>query len=82
VVIHLEDIAAADSRKFKLSKFIGIMNHTEYSINMVPLMATLRHDTFFSVFSCHEKSRKEVITLLAGKLCTRQEVEITKITLS
>jgi len=69
VVLHMEDIAGADSHQLKLSKFIGIAaNHTEYAFSLVPVFAALRHNTFFSSLSCHEKTRKEFVTLLADAM--------------
>lgn len=74
VVLHMEDLAGADSHQLKFSKFIGIATHNENSFSLIPLMAALRHNTYFNFISCHEKSRKDFITLLADTMTHNKTV--------
>ncbi|GAM16918.1 hypothetical protein SAMD00019534_000930 [Acytostelium subglobosum LB1] len=69
-LIHfLEETVEKGSRVFCLDDFSGIdktdSGSTSTALNMVPVMAALRHNTFFDTFICHNKTRKEVPLLLA-----------------
>eukprot|EP01133_Synstelium_polycarpum_P018077 gene18077-21601_t len=65
LIQFIEEIVTQGNRVFCLDDFAGIDKNTEHSVNLVPVMAALRHNTFFDTFVCHNKSRKDVVALLA-----------------
>ncbi|EGG14581.1 hypothetical protein DFA_12358 [Cavenderia fasciculata] len=68
LIQFLEDTVINGSRVFCLDDFSGIDKQSENALAMIPVMAALRHNTFFDTFICHNKSRKELPALLADVL--------------
>jgi len=66
LIYYIEDTVSKGSRVFCLDDFAGIDKNSETAaINLVPVLAALRHNTFFDTFICHNKTRKEIPALLA-----------------
>ncbi|EFA77312.1 hypothetical protein PPL_12523 [Heterostelium album PN500] len=65
LVQFLEETVSQGNREFCLDDFAGIDKTAEGAINLIPVMASLRHNTYFDSFVCHNKTRKEVPQLLA-----------------
>ncbi|KAF2075566.1 hypothetical protein CYY_003152 [Polysphondylium violaceum] len=66
LIYYIEDTVSKGSRVFCLDDFAGIDKNSETAaINLVPVLAALRHNTFFDTFICHNKTRKELPALLA-----------------
>ncbi|KAK5581787.1 hypothetical protein RB653_003365 [Dictyostelium firmibasis] len=65
LIDYLEETVNKGSRVFNLDDFAGIDRNSEGAVNLTPVLAALRHNTFFDTFICHNKTRKEVPLLLA-----------------
>eukprot|EP01132_Coremiostelium_polycephalum_P004857 gene4857-6053_t len=65
LIDYIEDTVSKGSRDFCLDDFAGIDKNSESAVNLTPVLAALRHNTFFDTFICHNKTRKEVPGLLA-----------------
>jgi hypothetical protein len=76
VVTHLEDVYNAGQTHLEIDNIVGIAKISEFTFSLTPLLAALRHNTYFTSFACHEKSRKEVVALVAGISCRRAETYI------
>ncbi|KAN0050947.1 hypothetical protein ACTA71_004253 [Dictyostelium dimigraforme] len=65
LIDYLEETVTKGSRVFNLDDFAGIDRNSEGAVNLTPVLAALRHNTFFDTFICHNKTRKEIPLLLA-----------------
>ncbi|KAM9954163.1 hypothetical protein ACTFIR_009302 [Dictyostelium discoideum] len=65
LIDYLEETVSKGSRVFNLDDFAGIDRNSEGAVNLTPVLAALRHNTFFDTFVCHNKTRKEIPLLLA-----------------
>lgn len=65
LIDYITDTVNKGIRVFCLDDFAGIDKNTDGAVNLVPVLAALRHNTFFDTFICHNKTRKEVPALLA-----------------
>ena len=63
---YLEDVCNAGRTHLELDDIVGVPKTSEFTFSLVPLMAALRYNTYFTSFACHDKSRKEVVALVAG----------------
>jgi Ran GTPase-activating protein (RanGAP) involved in mRNA processing and transport len=80
ILTHIEDINGRKSRKLKLDSFIGISRDSEFVFNLTPFLAALRHNSYFTILTCKEQSRKEIIPLVADVLANNSTLTSVNMT--
>eukprot|EP00026_Physarum_polycephalum_P003537 Phypoly_transcript_03550.p1 GENE.Phypoly_transcript_03550~~Phypoly_transcript_03550.p1 ORF type:complete len:737 (+),score=126.18 Phypoly_transcript_03550:107-2317(+) len=69
IIIMVDDLFASGNTSLDLDLCTGIEKDHQYALNLSPIFAALRHNTFFTAISLHEKSRaNEAIRGLADIL--------------